>query len=111
MGGHWAVWLSQRPKYNVAATVLYYAARAGSFANCRASIIAHFAENDAWVSANARKNMERAIHKSGCGYEAYDYPGTQHWFAEAARPAEFDGSAARLALRRDLLHLQKHLKD
>lgn len=111
MGGHWAVWLSQRPEYNVAASVLYYAARAGSFANCKASIIAHFAERDRWVSASARRNMERALNKSGCEYEAYDYPGTQHWFAELARHAEFDGSAARLALRRDLLHFEKNLKD
>ncbi len=111
MGGHWAVWLSQRPEYDIAATVLYYAARAGSFADCTASIIAHFAERDPWVSASARKNMERAIHKSGCAYAAYDYPGTQHWFAESARHADFSGSAATLALGRDLLHFEKRLKD
>ncbi len=32
MGGHWAVWLSQRPELPIGATVLYYAARGGSFA-------------------------------------------------------------------------------
>lgn len=108
MGGHWAVWLSQRPEYDIAATVLYYAARAGDFSRCRAGITAHFAENDPWVSPSARKNMERAIHKSGCRYDAFDYPGTQHWFAEAARPTEFDAAAAKLALDRDLRHFQRH---
>ena len=109
MGGHWAVWLSQRPEYNVVATVLYYAARGGDFSNCRSNIIAHFAEQDTWVSASARKTMERAIGKSGCAYRAHDYPQTQHWFAELARVAEFDERAARLALDRDLGHLEGNL--
>lgn len=43
MGGHWAVWLSQIPQYNVAATILYYAARAGDLSHCKAGILAHFA--------------------------------------------------------------------
>lgn len=110
MGGHWAVWLSQRPEYRVAATILYYAARAGDFTKCNAGIIAHFAERDPWVSVSARKNMERAIHRSGCEYQAFDYPGTQHWFAESERVAEFDPSAASLALERDLLHFEQLLK-
>ncbi len=63
MGGHWAVWLSQRPRYNVAATILYDAARAGDFSQCDASLLAHFAEIDPWVSTSSRRNMERAIEK------------------------------------------------
>ena len=31
MGGHWAAWLSQRLEYQIVATILYYAARVGSF--------------------------------------------------------------------------------
>ncbi|MFZ1726639.1 MAG: dienelactone hydrolase family protein [Albidovulum sp.] len=109
MGGHWAIWLSQRPEYGVAATVLYYAARGGDFSNCRSGILAHFAQHDPWVSASARKSMERAIEKSGCEYRAVDYAQTQHWFAEQSRHAEFDKSAARLALQRDLDHLKHNL--
>lgn len=109
MGGHWAVWLSQRPEYNVAATVLYYASRAGDFSHCKASILAHFVEQDDWVSSRARKNMERAIRASECCYSAFDYPGTQHWFAESKRPIEFNASAASLALKRDLHHFEQQL--
>ena len=109
MGGHWAVWLSQRPEYDIGATVLYYAARAGRFRDCRAGILAHFAETDSWVSASARKTMERAIRVADCPYTAYDYPGTQHWFAETDRPAEYDGHSARLARTRDLDHLRRYL--
>ncbi len=110
MGGHWAVWLSQRPEYNVAATVLYYAARAGDFSACASGIIAHFAAQDAWVSPRARKNMERAVRKSGCDYTGYDYPRTRHWFAESACPAQFDAPAACRALGRDLRHFGRTLK-
>ena len=109
MGGHWAVWLSQRPEYAIAATVLYYAARGGSFQSCRADILAHFAETDPWVSGSARKTMERAIGKSGCKYLSYDYPGTSHWFAETNRGIEYDRASATLALERDLQFFRDRL--
>lgn len=110
MGGHWAVWLSQRPEYDVVATVLYYAARADDFSQCRAGVLAHFAGQDTWVSTSARRNMERAISRSGCSYCAYDYAGTGYWFAEMERSAEFNESAAKLALKRDLHHFDQRLK-
>ena len=78
MGGHWAVWLAQRAECKVAATVLYYAARAGDFSNCRSGFIAHFAEKDSFVSKSARTNMERAIRKTGCSYHAYTFPRSPH---------------------------------
>ncbi len=62
MGGHWAVWLSQQPDLPVRSTVLYYAARAGSYAHSKASFLA------------PRRNMERAISSAGCAYQAFDYP-------------------------------------
>ncbi len=109
MGGHWAVWLSQRPEYGIAATVLYYAARSGDFSSCTAGILAHFAEEDDWVSKSARRTMEQAIQKAGCTYKAFDYPKTRHWFAEASRATEFDPDAAQLALERDRLHLGRYV--
>ncbi len=78
MGGHWAVWLSQRPELPIAATVLYYAARAGDFSRSRSSYLAHFTENDRWVSGPARRRMELAITKSGRPYRAFDYAGNGH---------------------------------
>lgn len=109
MGGHWAVWLSQRPEYKVSAAILYYAARAGDFSNCGAAIPAHFAETDPWVSAAGRARMERAIRLAECQYRAHDYPGTSHWFAEDARTDAYRPDAADLALRRDVGHLGHHL--
>ncbi|WP_097104425.1 dienelactone hydrolase family protein [Hoeflea halophila] len=105
MGGHWAVWLSQQPDLPVRSTVLYYAARAGSYAHSKASFLAHFAENDPWVSKTVRRNMERAISSAGCAYQSFDYPETSHWFAETDRPEEYDAGSAELAFQRTVAHL------
>lgn len=109
MGGHWAVWLSQRPEYAIASTILYYAARGGNFSNCKASIQAHYASDDTWVTPTSRRSMERSIENAGCSYRAFDYPGTRHWFAESNRTDAFDVAAARMALTRDQEHLDRML--
>lgn len=107
MGGHWAVWLSQRPEYGIASTILYYAARGGDFSSCRAPIQAHFASDDRWLTPTSRRSMERAMAKAACSYRAFDYPGTGHWFAEADRTDAFNAEAARMAVTRDLEHLDR----
>jgi carboxymethylenebutenolidase len=109
MGGHWAVWLSQRPEYEVAAAVLYYAARGGDFSESRAAYLAHFAARDPWVSASARRGMERALARAKSRYEAWDYPGTGHWFAETGVPDAYAPDAAGLALERTVAHLRRQL--
>jgi carboxymethylenebutenolidase len=101
MGGHWAVWLSQQADLPIDAVILYYAARGGDFSRSQARYLAHFAATDPWVSASARKGMERALSRSGRPYESHDYPGTGHWFAERDNRA-FAPEAAGKALTRDL---------
>lgn len=49
--------------------------------------------------------MEIALRRAGCPYQPFDYPGTEHWFAESARPDAFDPDAAALARSRDLTFL------
>ena len=109
MGGHWAVWLSQRSDLPIRATVLYYASRAGSFSGSHSSFLAHYAQNDPWVSNRARRRMESEIEKAGRPYTAFDYPGTGHWFAESDRPGDYAPTAAALALERTLIHLRETL--
>ncbi len=104
MGGHWAVWLAQHPPPEVSGTVLYYSARAGSFAETSSPILAHFAEVDSYVSTAARRRMERAIAARGLAYRAHDYPGTAHWFAELDNPA-YDRAASETALARTVAFL------
>ena len=109
MGGHWAVWLSQRPEYGIAVTALYYAARAGDFSQSRSTYLAHYADDDPWVSPSARGRMEAAIGKAGHLFASFDYPGAKHWFAECDRAGEYDPSAARAALLRTKQHLRERL--
>ncbi len=106
MGGHWAVWLAQRPELPIDATVLYYAVRAGSFTYCRSPILAHFADDDAWVKPAGRRRMEKAIAEGDVPYRAHDYPTTEHWFAESDRP-EYHPAAAQEAFERTLAHLRR----
>jgi carboxymethylenebutenolidase len=110
MGGHWAVWLSQRPEYRVAATVLYYTARGGDFGQSRSAYLAHYAQTDPWVSAAARRGMERAIVRAGCAYEGFDYPQTGHWFAETDH-GEYHPQAADLAFGRTAEFLTQRLAE
>jgi carboxymethylenebutenolidase len=109
MGGHWAIWLAQRADLPVASCVIYYAARAGEFANSHASFLAHFAENDEWVRPDARRRMEAAIRKAQRPYTAFDYPGTYHWFAEEDRAEEHAPEPAALAFERTVAHLNATL--
>ncbi len=110
MGGHWAVWLAQRPEYGLGAAVLYYAARGGNFCNSDAAWLAHFADDDPFVSPSARRGMKRAITRARLPYTSCDYPGTGHWFAESDSPA-FDPEASDRAFDRTVEHLRDNLSE
>jgi len=109
MGGHWAVWLSQQRELPIKATVLYYAARAGSFKNSHSNFLAHFAESDEYVSDSSKRNMRNNIENAGLSYECYDYPNTRHWFAESARKKEYALKTANIAYERTVEHLKLNL--
>lgn len=106
MGGHWAVWLTQRPELPVAAVTLYCAARSADFSLTDWPILAHFAESDPFVSENARRTMEKALARAERRYIAFDYPGTGHWFAESA-DAGYGADAAELAFGRTIAFLRQ----
>lgn len=105
MGGHWAVWLAQRPDLAVTAVTLYYAARGGDFSSATARVLAHFADTDRFVSAATRRTMERAVRAAELTYTAYDYPGTRHWFAETDQPT-YASDADALAFDRTVSFIQ-----
>lgn len=109
MGGHWAVWLSQRPELAIKSTVLYYAARSGNFADSRSAYLAHFAAQDEWVSEGAKVRMQRAIGAAGCPLQTFTYEGTQHWFAERDQSKAYNATATQLAFERTIRHLKATL--
>jgi carboxymethylenebutenolidase len=105
MGGHWALWLAQRPELPIAATVVFYAARNGDFTRGNSSFLFHFAENDAWVSAAGVKKMKKSLDASGKAARYFDYAGTGHWFFESDRSEAFHPEAAAVAWKRTLAFL------
>lgn len=109
MGGHWAYWLAQRPELPIGATVTFYAARNGDYAGSRSDFLAHFAENDEWVSAAGIRKLERSLAAAGKAASFHTYPGTGHWFFEQDRAEAFDSQAAALAWERTLAFLKERL--
>ncbi len=108
-GGHWAAWYTAHPTVKVAATVMFYAARVSDFTRCTTAIQAHFAEQDAYVSAAARARFAKALRARDGVDEVFLYPGTRHWFVEEDRRDAYDARAAGLAWRRTLTFLNTHV--
>lgn len=109
MGGYWACWLAQRPKLPIGATVAFYAARGGNYARSQSAFQCHLAENDKWVSTPSIKTFQKALDKAGREAEFFTYPGTTHWFFESDRLEAYDARAAKLAWRRTIEFLKKHV--
>lgn len=109
MGGHWACWLAQRPNLPIRATVTFYAARGGNYSHSRSAFQCHFAETDKWVSAASSKALAKALGAARRTAEFYTYPDTTHWFIESDRPEAYDARAAKLAWRRTIEFLKKHV--
>jgi carboxymethylenebutenolidase len=105
MGGHWALWLAQRPELPIAATVVFYAARNGDFMRSNSRFLFHFAENDEWVSAVSVRKLKKSLDASGRSASYYDYPSTGHWFFESDRAEAFHPDAAAVAWKRTLAFL------
>jgi len=110
MGGHWALWLSQRPELPIGATVTFYGARSGDYTSSRAVFMGHFAEKDDWVSDAALKKLKKSLETAGRVAEFFVYPDTSHWFFESDRADAFNSQAAELAWERTIKFLQKQIK-
>ena len=110
MGGHWALWLSQRPQFPIEAAVTFYGARAGDYTRSRAAFLGHFAEKDNWVSDAALKKLKKSLEKAGRVAECFVYPDTGHWFFESDRADSYNAQAAEVAWERTIRFLRKHLK-
>ena len=71
-----------------------------------APVLAHFAGEDEFESAEDVAAMTAALAAAGPANATYSYPGTKHWFAEADRP-EYNAAAAKLAFERTVAFLRK----
>jgi carboxymethylenebutenolidase len=103
-GGHWALWLAANPPVPIGAAVVFYAVRTSDFHGT--PIQAHFAEDDAYVTASGRARFEKALPS---GSEVFSYPGAGHWFFEMDQAA-YDPASAALAWERMGRFLRSHLE-
>lgn len=106
MGGHWALWLAQRPELPIASTVVFYAARNGDFRQSQSRFLFHFAEKDEWVSTASAKKMKKSLESAGKKAVYFEYPASTHWFFENDRPEAFNQKAAMLAWKRTVAFLR-----
>ncbi|NJN50488.1 MAG: dienelactone hydrolase family protein [Gammaproteobacteria bacterium] len=105
MGGHWALWLAQRPDLPIGATVVFYAARDGDYTNSESRFLFHFAQSDDWVSATSAKKLVKSLANANADATYYTYPNTTHWFFEDDRKDAYNKSAAAAAWKRTITFL------
>lgn len=108
MGAAWALIAATDRPADYAAAVLFYGTSGADFASMRASVMGHYADDDAWEPLEDVRHMEADMQAAHLETSFYVYPNTHHWFFESNR-LEFDFSAATLAWERTLAFLDKQL--
>jgi carboxymethylenebutenolidase len=85
------------------AGVAYYGRQvpAAQVPNIRASLLLHYAENDAGVNAGIA-DYEAALKANNKSYVIHTYPGTQHAFNNDTGAARYNKAAADLAWQRTI---------
>lgn len=71
-------------------------------ANLRGPVLAIYAENDGWVTAEVRDQLRSALSEHGIQHEVRVYPGTDHAFFNDTRPEVYNREAASGAWERVL---------
>jgi carboxymethylenebutenolidase len=74
----------------------------------KSPLLLHFAGEDERINAGWPAD-EAALQAAHVRYQAFVYPGVQHGFNNDTTP-RFDAEAAKLAWRRSVDFLKKHLK-
>lgn len=100
--------LEKRPA-DFGAVVLFYGGRRAKLNKTRAAFLAHFAENDPYVSDRDKQALVENTQQAGLDAEIYEYPGTGHWFFETDRTDAYNAAAADLAWQRTLTFLRGRL--
>jgi carboxymethylenebutenolidase len=109
LGANLGLWLSESRPEDVAAVVIFYGTRRGSFKKTKAAFQGHFADHDEWEPLKDVQKMEGEIKSARREITSYLYPGTRHWFFEADRRTAYDSDAAEKAWRRTVRFLHAQL--
>ncbi len=109
LGVYFALGLSAERPDHIRAVVIFYGNGGGDFARSRASYLGHFAETDAFESADGVRDLEARLRQAGRPVTFHTYPGTGHWFFEADRSDAYNEAAATLAWERTVAFLKMEL--
>jgi carboxymethylenebutenolidase len=92
------------------AAVAYYGRQvpAAQVPNIKASLLLHYADNDAGVNAGIA-DYEAALKANNKSYVIYSYPGTQHAFNNDTGAARYNKAAADLAWQRTIAFFKEKL--
>jgi carboxymethylenebutenolidase len=102
--------LRARPD-NLKGLVAFYGVGGGRYAEAKAPVVAHYAEEDEYgAHPKAAKKMQARLEEAGVAVNSYSYAGTRHWFFEEGCP-QYNKEAAELAWERSLDFLKKVLGD
>jgi carboxymethylenebutenolidase len=75
----------------------------------KASVLAHYAENDAGINAGI-DGFKEALKNAGIDHQVFIYPGTGHAFNNDSNPDRYNAEAAKLAWERTVAFFKDKLK-
>jgi len=93
----------------VEATIFYYGGGRVGGEGFNGPLLAHFAENDEWMTEDEVRELLERFEQGSVDVESHVYPGTGHWFANSAVPEAFSPEASELAFDRTVEFLRHHL--
>jgi carboxymethylenebutenolidase len=111
MGGGLSLYLASL-KPEIGACVIYYGVLPGTqpdLAKVQASLLGHYAENDAFASPDAARALEKQLKDAGKQVEFHIYPGTEHGFFNDTRSEVHKADAANTSWERTLAFYREHL--
>jgi len=111
MGGGLSLFLASL-KPQIGACVIYYGVLPGAqpdLSQVQAAVLGHYAENDAFASPAAARELESQLKSRGRQVEFHIYAGTGHGFFNDTRPDAHNAEAAKLSWERTLAFYREHL--
>lgn len=114
MGGGLALWLGTLRPGDVQAVVPFYGvipweAAQPDYSTLKAAVQGHYAENDAFLTPDAVRQLEQQLRDLGCDVEMFIYPGCDHGFFNDTRADVYREDAANEAWSRATAFLAKRL--
>jgi carboxymethylenebutenolidase len=110
MGGNLALLLATLKPVDAAVAFYPYPRTEPNFANIKANVLLHIAENDQAPTPEMAAKIVQQVGAAGKKAEMFVYPGTDHAFFNDTRPEAYVPDAAKQAWQRTLDFFRENLK-